>query len=196
MLAEQPVQLRAQPPGRLLQARRLLRPQQTGGQRVPGLEEVGVAVPVQVVGPPVVARRVGVRLLQEVVDVSQGGRLGRFLGQAALRGGGEDLGHVILVPGQLRPRLVPRPGVVRGQAAGVGEERGNVLRPHPAELASGLLPAQRTDHGGQFIRVLADRRVRRLSEVLVAANATPHHVGRQHRVLPQQRLQAQGGVCR
>jgi hypothetical protein len=84
VLAEQPGQLRAQPPGRSLQLGRLVGREERARQGVPQLEGVLVALPVGRVGRGVVVRRVRVRLPRQVIDMSAHRRAGRVPIQAAL----------------------------------------------------------------------------------------------------------------
>ena len=196
VLAEQPGHLRAQLPGRGVQLGRLLRRQDVDGQGVP--EGVGVLVPLAVerVRLRIVACGVRVGLLHQVVVVRAQLRAHRLPGQPALRRLGHELGAVGAEAVERRPGLVAHGGVVRRQAARVVEQRRDVLAPQRLELGRPLLAAQGGDHLRQLVGVLADRRVRRLGEVLVVAQPAPHHVGGQDVVLAEQRLQTQRGVRR
>jgi hypothetical protein len=71
-----------------------------------------------------------------------------------------------------------------------------VIGPNGAELGRCRLSEQRADQSSEIVGVSADCGVRRLPEVLVIANAATHHVGRQHSVLAEQRLQLQGSLQR
>ena len=105
----------------------------------PMLEGVGVALPVRSSAPRRSRRPRRRRPAAEGGRRgSVSGRPGRLPGQASLRGRGEEVAELVLELDQLRPRLVPGRRVVGGQAAGVVEQRGHVVRPQRRGTRRGL----------------------------------------------------------